>query len=274
MKPVVVIPVFNAFEFLQDCLKSVEESSPDAEIALVNDASTDERVPAFLENWKRAGAGRVLLHNDQNKGFVYSVNRGISRTPGDVVLLNSDTLVTPGWLDAISVCLASDPNIATATPWTNNGEIVSFPDFCVAAPVPADAAEIAGSIFQAGSPEYPELPTAVGFCMAISRVAIDRIGLFDEATFGRGYGEENDFSLRAVEAGMINVLCDDAYVAHHGGGSFSPLGMRPDSESMQRLLGRHPGYRELIEDFILRDPLSGRRQVLIDAIARRHDTMR
>ena len=90
-------------------------------------------------------------------------------------------------------------------------------------------------------PGYPEMPTAVGFCMAISLRAIKRVGLFDEETFGRGYGEENDFCQRAEQAGLRNVLCDNAYVVHHGGASFRPLGLKPDESSMQRLIGQTPG---------------------------------
>lgn len=276
--PAVIIPVFNAFEHLRACLDSVAAASPGPisaaakaehyEVLLIDDASTDQRVRPLLETWVSEGPARSLLKNDQNRGFVFSINRGISQLSGDIVLLNSDTLVTPGWLEALANCLASDPDIATATPWSNNGEIVSFPDFCTAGPVPENPAQFAAAIRSAGSPVYPALPTAVGFCMAISRHAIERIGLFDEQTFGRGYGEENDFSMRVVAEGMKNVLCDNAYVAHHGGGSFVPLGLRPDSDSMRRLLGKHPRYQKLIEAFIREDPLQARRRALTDSVQR------
>ena len=62
-----------------------------------------------------------------------------------------------------------------------------------------------------------ELPTAVGFCMLITRRCIDAVGWFDQGNFPRGYGEENDFSLRAIEQGFRNLLCADVYVAHQGG---------------------------------------------------------
>jgi GT2 family glycosyltransferase len=100
----------------------------------------------------------------------------------DLVLLNSDTEVTDGWLQRLHNCLASDDRIATATPWSNNGEIVSIPDFCVANPPPSSPDRIARVIAACGVPEYPEMPTAVGFCMAVSLRAIDLIGLFDEET--------------------------------------------------------------------------------------------
>ena len=101
---------------------------------------------------------------------------------------------------------------------------------------------------------------------AISRRAIDRVGLFDEETFGRGYGEENDFCMRASNAGMRNVLCDDAYVVHHGGASFGPLGLQPGEQAMQRLLELHPDYLDRVMAFIREDPLASRRAAVMAAL--------
>jgi GT2 family glycosyltransferase len=208
------------------------------------------------------------LGNAENLGFVRTANRGMQLTRGDVVLLNSDTEVTRGWLHGLGRCLAADTAIATATPWTNNGEIASLPRFCAANPVPADAEAVAAVVAGAGPARYPELPTAVGFCMAVARRAIDRLGLFDETLFGTGYGEENDFSMRARDAGMRNVLCDDVYVVHLGGRSFGPLGVKPGEDSMRRLLSRHPGYLEQVQDFIAADPLAERRRAILEALDR------
>jgi hypothetical protein len=74
--------------------------------------------------------------------------------------------------------------------------------------------------------------------------------------------------MRAANAGMRNVLCDDAYVAHHGGASFSLRGLKPDASSMQRLLGKHPEYQSLVMEFIGSDPLEERRKTLAAAIQR------
>ena len=169
-------------------------------------------------------------------------------------------------LQGLQRCLDSSHAIATATPWTNNGEIVSLPRFCASNPLPEQLAELAAVIATTGVPGYPELPTAVGFCMAISRAAINAVGWFDEELFGLGYGEENDFSMRTRAAGFRNVLCDDVYVAHVGGCSFLPRGLSPNEESMQRLLSRHPDYLAIVEAFIAADPLSRRREVLLEAI--------
>ena len=266
-EPLVIIPVFNAFEYLRRCLESLAMASPESEVLVIDDASSDERVPALLKTWEAARGNRHLLKQVKNRGFVHTVNTGMMSVNGDVVLLNSDTEVTPGWLEALSACLDTVDRIATITPWTNNGEIVSFPEFCRSNPAPLDPQGIARVLQETGTADYPEIPTAVGFCMAISRTALETIGFFDEQTFGHGYGEENDFSMRARAAGLRNVLCDNAYVVHHGAASFGPLGLAPGEDSMQRLLSLHPGYMDLVSQFIRDDPLAGRRQRLAEALS-------
>jgi len=268
--PLVIVPVFNALNHLEACLKSIACTVPAAtRVLVIDDASTDSRVKPLLQAWVReAEPYRQLLVHEKNLGFVATVNHGMRLATTDVILLNSDTEVTTGWLKQMAACLDSDPLIATATPWSNNGEIVSIPNFCVSNPVPDNPNFIASAIAACGTPAYPELPTAVGFCMAIALRAIEQLGLFDEATFGRGYGEENDFSQRAEQAGFRNVLCDDAYVVHRGGSSFGPLGLKPDAGSMQRLLAKHPDYQNKVSEFIQADPLAPRRQEILDCLER------
>jgi len=268
--PTVVIPVHNAPDETARCLESVRSTVRDsARILVIDDHSTDPAIAGLLSEYRRSsGSNWEFRSNPRNLGFVATANIGMRLSSGAVVLLNSDTEVTPGWLEGLQRCLDSDPKIATATPWTNNGEIASIPDFCAVNPPPPDPVRVAEVIRAAGSPGYPELPTAVGFCMAVSRAAIARIGYFDEEVFGRGYGEENDFSMRASEAGLRNVLCDDVYVVHLGGRSFGPLGLRPGQQSMQRLLDLHPGYLERVRRFISADPLAPRRRALLEALRR------
>ena len=272
--PAVVIPVYNAAPEVDRCLETVRATvPPGTEVLVIDDASPDPDVAAVLRTWQGRGEpGWRFLRNAANLGFVGTANRGMrlsmSLGRGDVVLLNSDTEVTRGWLQGLGRCLAADAAIATATPWTNNGEIASLPRFCAANPVPADAEAVAAVVAGAGPARYPELPTAVGFCMAVARRAIDRLGLFDETLFGTGYGEENDFSMRARDAGMRNVLCDDVYVVHLGGRSFGPLGVKPGEDSMRRLLSRHPGYLEQVQAFIAADPLAERRRAILEALDR------
>ena len=268
--PTVIVPVFNAYEHLVVCLESLARNlSSNAQVLLIDDASTDARVYPFLQSWvDEETSCRRLVRHGQNRGFVATANHAMRLAGTDVVLLNSDTEVTSGWLEHLADCLASDRSIATATPWSNNGEIVSIPAFCAANPAPENPETIAGIIASCGRPDYPVMPTAVGFCMAISLHAIKLVGVFDELTFGFGYGEENDFCQRAERAGLRNVLCDNAYVVHHGGASFGPLGLKPDENSMQRLLAKHPDYLNKVSEFIRTDPLAGRRQEILDCLER------
>src|SRR5690606_16734680 len=140
-----------------------------AEVLILDDASDDAAIqPLIREYLGKAGPAWRLEQQTRNQGFVATVNRGMQMTVGDVVLLNSDTIVTQGWLQGLQRCLTSAPNIATVTPWSNNGEIVSLPRFCDSNPIPDQLHQVSRVIATAGIPRYPDLPTAVGFCMAIS----------------------------------------------------------------------------------------------------------
>ena len=258
----IIIPVYNAAALLQRCLAALDRCTnpKQARVLVIDDASPDPAIAPLLDAWAAASPLRPrVLRNEVNLGFVGTVNRGFGATRGDALLLNADTEVTPGWLDRMSTALASDPRIATVTPFSNNAEICSWPEFCRATPVPPDPERVARAFTRAPPPVYPDLPTAVGFCMLIRRAALDALGDFDQATFGRGYGEENDFCLRAAGHGWRNVLADDCYVVHAGGGSFAPLGLKPGGDNLARLLARYPRYNGEVAAFIQADPLAPRR---------------
>ncbi|PKM09879.1 MAG: glycosyltransferase [Gammaproteobacteria bacterium HGW-Gammaproteobacteria-5] len=275
--PTVIVPVFNAYQALDACLASLDRSLPArSPVYLADDASSDPRVADVLDAWQQRSALAITrVHRVANHGFPGNVNAALAATaPADVVILNSDTITTTGWLQRIAACAASDPHIATITPWSNNAEIASFPRFCENNPAPDDADMMAQAAATAGTPEYPELPTTMGFCMYLRRAALNACGVFDAATFGRGYGEENDLSRRLAAHGWRNVLCDDAYVVHIGNASFGPLDLGPGGDNLQRLLARWPDYNERIARFILSDPLAplrARLQRRLDALARPRD---
>ena len=213
-------------------------------LVLIDDASPDPRIGTLFEELARRGDRRiVLLRNDVNRGFTATANRGMTRSRADVVLLNSDTIVTKGWLDALLRCAASDARIATVTPFSNNAEICSFPRFCEnnRLDTDSDPERIRDALERAAVPTYPDLPTGVGFCMFVRRAALDDIGDFDLA-FGAGYGEENDFCLRAARAGWRNVLADDAFVVHAGERSFAGRKGDLGARNMDLLVRRHPHY--------------------------------
>ncbi len=254
----IVVPVYNGFSALIRCLRALEQQAGPARVLLIDDASTDVRVLPLLRQYSERNQWQLQRHR-QNRGFVHTANAGLQQADGHVVLLNADAIVTPRWLHALRLVIESTSDLATATPWSNNAEICSFPRFLTNHSVPAYADDLAESLFRYHRPRYPRIPTGVGFCLLITAAAKKRIGLLDESTFGHGYGEENDYCLRAAAAGMKNVLIDNAYVAHIGNQSFADLGLKADEHSMRRLLGKHPHYRQMIAEYIAADPLASLR---------------
>jgi len=254
----IIVPVYRNLAASRRCVASVLASTNAdlARVIIVEDASPE---PDLVDWCVEQGAlDRVtLIRNEANLGFVRSVNRGMAAGSNDVVLLNSDTEVPQGWLERLRTCAASQPRVATVTPFSNNATICSYPLFCRDSNLPGRMSlEDLDRLFASANAGMScELPTAVGFCVYIRREALSELGLFDEEAFGRGYGEENDFSRRAAERGWTNLLCADLYVYHEGGVSFGA-----DAEDLKtlgnlRLVERHPDYPDLIAGFIANDPL-------------------
>ncbi len=218
----IIIPVYNAFDDLKACVESVRRHT-DLEkhrLFLVNDASSDARIRSFLEASRSKTI--IVIENETNLGFSGSINRGIGHSDRDVILLNSDTLVTAGWVEKMVACAYSAREIATVTPLSNNATLCSVPEFLEENRLPEGDSleEYAGLVEDFSLKLYPRIPVANGFCMYIKREVLRRIGLFDAETFGRGYGEENDFCYRAEQAGYHHVMCDDTYIYHTGTTSF------------------------------------------------------
>ena len=256
----IVVPVYNAAADLTRCVDSVlEHTTGDWQLILIDDASPDPAIRNYFATLEARRLPRVrLLANASNQGFTLTANRGIgeARRGADVVLLNSDTVVTRGWLEKLSRCAASDPRIGTITPFSNNAEICSLPRFCANNPWEPgrDTEPLVVALERAAVPTYPDLPTGVGFCLYVRRPLLDAIGPFDPV-FGLGYGEENDLCLRAAAAGYRNVLCEDALVLHLGGSSFGDKRAALSQRNTTLLLERHPHYLDLVHGYIASDPV-------------------
>nr|WP_300998939.1 glycosyltransferase [Methanoculleus sp.] len=254
----VIIPVYNAYEDLIRCTYSVFKHWDNFRVILINDCSTDARISDLFSRLRTLKSDRLLLlENEENLGFVKTVNRGMKYSKNDVVLLNSDTVVTCGWGEKLRKCAYSSKNIATVTPFTNNGTICSVPVFCEENDIPAGFTvdSFAEFIEKISFREYSEIPTAVGFCMYIKREALERVGYFDEESFGKGYGEENDFCMRAKSYGYKHVLCDDTFVFHKGEGSFSARKAELCRKNLEVLSQKHPKYLPIVHEYIQSNPL-------------------
>jgi GT2 family glycosyltransferase/glycosyltransferase involved in cell wall biosynthesis len=261
----IIIPVHGGLALVMECLDSVLATiGPRTRVTVVDDASREPDLAAALD--RLAGTRRVrLVRNHENQGFPRSANAGLRAAAGrDAVLLNSDTLTPPLWLERLQTAAYSAPDIGTACPLSNDATILSYPDpdRPSLAPDRAGTARLAAQAYRANRDTVVDIPTAVGFCMFIRHDCLDAVGLLREDSFAQGYGEENDFSLRARHLGWRHVAVPGAFVAHRGAGSFGAARAHLAARNGRVLNRLHPGYDALIAEFRAADPLASPRRRL------------
>ncbi|MFW5961143.1 MAG: glycosyltransferase, partial [Desulfohalobiaceae bacterium] len=247
----IVLPVYNALSDLQKCISSILYSTHSRyEVIVIDDCSTDQEISDYLQDLSQDMRFKIL-RNQTNLGFVASANKGLQAAKHDVLLLNSDTVLTPRWLMKILAAAYSSPDIATATPVSNAAGVFSVPEPNQSNPLPADV-DLQGMhrmVERLSRHMYPEVPTGNGFCMYIKKKALQQVGYLDQATFGRGYGEENDLCLRLRELGWRHVLDDSTYIYHKSHASFGAEKDVLAAENFSALTARYPEYKKLIRIF-------------------------
>ena len=165
-----------------------------------------------------------------------TVNEGILASRGDVVLLNADTVVCDHWLDHLHAAAQARPDLASVSPLSNNATILSYPHTNAANPLPLDSSLAKLCAFLEERLEADaliEIPTSVGFCMYMRRQAIEDIGIFDEAAFGLGYGEECDWAMRARNHGYRHYATTRSFVYHVGSVSFGERAIRQQTDAAE-----------------------------------------
>lgn len=260
MVPVdIVIPVYRNVDLARRCIESLARSIGeigrfDPRIVVVNDSPDDGAVSAYLRDAREACVIDHLIENEQNVGFVKSVNRGLAeaRARGaSALLVNSDTQTFPGTLREIMEVSALDPQIGFVSPRSNNASLCTFPQ----TPHNRSGATVDPALchetWQAVSPFLPRMsfvPTAVGFYMLIAGAVLRNFGELDEA-FGVGYEEENDLVMRANKFGYRAVLANHAYAYHAGSASFLLKDMDLQAQragNLAKLEERHPEFVPLV----------------------------
>ncbi|MGD9945297.1 MAG: glycosyltransferase [Burkholderiaceae bacterium] len=251
----VVVPVFNALDDVRCCLESLAVHGDGCELrVIVVDDGSDAATAAWLHEHCTAHADRfTLLTHPANLGYTKAVNTGLRAASAPyLVTLNSDTVVTGGWLKGLLRCLESDPGLGIVGPLSNAASWQSVPQlldddgqFVINALPPATSADaMAALVASVSERRYPRLPFLNGFCLLMRRAVVDAIGLFDEERFPLGYGEENDFCLRAADAGFGLAVADDTYVFHAKSRSFGHERRRQlSAQGSQALRDKHPGGR-------------------------------
>jgi O-antigen biosynthesis protein len=240
----VVVPVYNGGAAVGRCLDALRRHTRGARLVVIDDASTDPGTIVDLD--RRAAAGQIdLVRHETNLGYTRTANHALRLgAGGDTVLLNSDTEVGPGWLACLRTAARGRADVATVSALSDNAGAMAMPIAGVANEWPQHLswAEVARAVAQAPLPFSMEVPTGHGFCMLVTRQAVEQLTGFDEQAFPRGYGEENDFCLRARESGMINLIAPRVFVKHLRGRSFGAQREELMRAARATMDARHPGY--------------------------------
>ncbi|HOZ47876.1 MAG TPA: glycosyltransferase [Candidatus Hydrogenedentes bacterium] len=222
----IVIPAYNQVEYCRQCIDSIRANTRHSyRLVLVDNGSTDG-VREYFDSVPNA----EVVHCATNSGFAGGVNRGLERSRGHVVLLNSDTLVPEGWLERLEAALLSAPDIGMVGPRSN----------CVSGEQQIDGLEFASmdeinafahDLAKRRSGALTDMTRLVGFCCLIRESALARVGPFDES-FGIGNYEDDDYCLRLRAAGYRLCIAQDAFVFHYGSRTFLGMGVTGDKWQM------------------------------------------
>src|SRR6185436_7049765 len=261
----VIVPVAGAAEAFGRCVESVLAwtNLERHRLVVVLDGPQPDATDTLVSRLERERPeGLLVLRNSDRLGFVASVNRGMAASDRDVILLNSDTQVTEGWVRKLQEAAYSASEIATVTPFSNSATLCSLPRFLEHNALPAgQTVESFARLVAARSRRaYPRLPTGVGVCLYIKRKALDQVGLFDTKSFGEGYGEESEFCMRALKAGYAHVLDDATFIFHEGQRSFGMSRARRVDAAHRAMRRLHPEYLATVAAFIREDPIRPLRQ--------------
>ena len=256
----IVVPVYRGLHYVRDLVRSIRRNTDVPYRLFVVDDSVDECMHRALSELL-AGDDRAELHrNEQNLGFVLSSNRGLELGSAEFVcLMNSDTIVSRGWLSKLIRCARSDPRIAVVNPLGNRASELAAP-----LGPGLNLNTMAAAVERCSRRRYPDVTTGNGFCMLMRRSVLESLGAFDEA-YKLGYCEESDMCMRFTEAGLRVVVCEDAYVYHKGQGSFGAR-WRELFEANRKIFDSRwrPAYERDYARFKKRNPL----QYVRDAVLR------
>lgn len=263
----VLVPVYDGYEETLECLNSVIRSRnmnrTAHRLVVLDDATPNAPLREALLAMAAAGDIEHVI-NPVNLGFIRNVNRGMALSPErDVVWLNADTRVHGDWLDRLRMVAYSDKDIASVTPFTNNGELMSFPESRISHTMPSarQQSHLDNLARQTQSPAV-EIETGCGFCLYIKRRAIVEVGYLDEVHLMRGYGEETDWCLRARSHGWRHMGAPAVFVAHQGGASFGDEKAIRVAYNNNILKARYPDASARYSTFCLNDPIKPARQAL------------
>lgn len=244
----VVVPVFNATEFVLANLQSLVRANDGSYRVVVVDDASGMRTRRMLKEFADRG-DITLLHHKTNQGYTRSVNAGVREGSAPfIVTLNSDTVVPKDWHRRLLAPFNRFERVGIVGPLSSAASWQSVPFrfaqgggwLANSLPLGYDVDGVQEWLKATWKPKYPEIRLLNGFCMCSRRAVFEQIGVFDETAFPVGYGEENDLCLRASAAGWELRLVDDLYVFHAKSKSFGKNRSQLSKAGTARLQEKHP----------------------------------
>jgi len=220
----IVICVHNALGYVEACLASVLETLGHRHRVIVVDDASDPEVGDHLRSLSERN-GQLYVHTNMARtGYTKAANVGLRLSGADfVILLNSDTMVAPNWIEKLCDAVYATEGTGIVGPLSNAASFQSIPNHrstptqTATNRLPPDMSvadvDLCCESWTRGM-MLPRVPLVHGFCLGVRRAVIDAIGLFDELLFPDGYGEEDDYCLRASDAGFGLVVATHTYVFH------------------------------------------------------------
>jgi GT2 family glycosyltransferase len=252
----ILLPIYNSYEETKNCIESILEYTDPSmyRLYLLDDKSPDPNIQELTSYYSSKYDHINAIRNEQNLGFPGNVNNGFQISSHDVVVINSDTLVTKGWLEGLNEAATSDHSIVAVNPMSNYGIISGLPVTNNEINDLFSYKELVTVFDRNKQSGVVEAPLLIGFCMYMKRSALNEVGQFDAAAFKRGYGEESDWCMRARQQGYKLVVTKNAYVHHIGGVSFGEEKEKLRRQSKEILLKRYPNIDDDLKTFVQTNP--------------------
>ncbi len=257
----VIVCVHDALDEVRRCLSSVISTLRSHHTLIIVDDGSAEDTARFLRCFAQTHHQVRLIRRETAGGYTKAANRGLNISTAEfVILLNSDTRVSKDWWKKLTRAAYTSTNtgivgpLSNAASWQSVPEIIDENGNFAVNEIPAGlTVEDMDRIAESCSPEFfPRVDLANGFCLGVKRAVLDTVGQFDEESFPRGYGEENDFCLRAIDAGFDIVIATDCYVYHEKSKSYSStVRDRLAKDGASILQKKYPPerIRKSVEDF-------------------------
>ncbi len=255
----IVMACYNNYELVRDVFDDIMATcTGDVRLILVDDGSKQKELHDFyhrISNETHPIEVKIIKLK-KNLGFIGATNTGLKKSTRHAVLLNTDVRLPKKWLERLLAPILNDDRVASVTPHTNSATIASFPIMDQDNPLflGLSTHQLDDCFGKISTDMTLDIPSGVGFCMAMNQKYIKKVGFLDYDTFGRGYCEENDWCQRAIQAGGRNVLVPNLFVYHIHGATYAGEKAELLQKNLKILDQRYPSYGHEVQRHLAADP--------------------